>query len=72
MVTQVKLLPCALSELYAQAFTSGSITQADRWGLMAAVLDESLTEEERSSVDRILHAVRRGRLQIVNEISALL
>lgn len=71
MQVPVRLLPGALSELYAQATISGKITQADRYGLMAALLDDSLTEEEQQSIERLLYALQRGRMKIVDEISAL-
>jgi hypothetical protein len=71
MFEQVRLLPGAISDLFAQISSSGKITLADRYGLMAALLDDSLTEEERASIDRLLRAIRRGRMQVVNEISVL-
>lgn len=67
---QVHLIPGALSELFAQVTSSGQITVADRYGLMAALLKEELAEQERASIDRLLHAFRRGRLVVVPEISA--
>ena len=72
MQLPLNLLPSAISELFAQASTTGAITKADRYGLMAAILDETLGEEERRAIDRMLHALRRGRLQMVNEISAVM
>ena len=66
------LLPSAVSELFAQVTASGRLTIADRYGLMAAVLDESLDDEARYSIDRLLRAVCRGRVQIVNELSAVI
>ena len=71
MSNQVYLLPSALLEIFAQATASGRITLADRYGLMAAVLDNSLSEEEQRMVNRLLYAIRRGWLEIVNEISVL-
>lgn len=71
MQDQLRLIPGAISELFAQVSCSGQITLADRYGLMAAVLDDSLTREERESVDRLLRAIRRGRMTMVDEISAL-
>ncbi|HEY9294894.1 MAG TPA: hypothetical protein VIQ31_00725 [Phormidium sp.] len=71
MYQQLNLLPTALSDLFAQVSTSGHITIADRYGLKAAILEDSLSEEEQSILDRLLYGVRRGRLQMVNEISAL-
>jgi hypothetical protein len=65
------LLPGALSDLFAQVSISGRVTQADRYGLMAAVLDEELGLEERSVIDRMLRSVCRGRVAIADEISAV-
>ncbi len=71
MLAQVRLLPGAISELFAQVSCSGQLTLADRYGLMAALLEESLTEEERASIDRLLRASYRGRMKVVNELSVL-
>lgn len=65
------LLPGAFYDLFAQVSISGYLTKADRYGLMAALLEENLDTEERSAIDRLLCAVRRGRLTIVDELSAL-
>jgi hypothetical protein len=65
------LLPGAFSDLFAQVSTSGYLTQADRYGLMAALLEENLGTEELSVIDRLLRAVRRGRLTLVDELSVL-
>ena len=67
----IHLLKNALGEIFVNAQITGCLTQADRYGLLAAVMDESLGEEERRCIDRMLRSVRRGRLKIVNEISAL-
>jgi len=72
MEAPLYLLPFAIAEMMAQASHSRQLTLADRYGLMAAVFDESLGDEERHSVNRLLRNVCKGRLQIVNEISALL
>ncbi|WP_204104443.1 MULTISPECIES: hypothetical protein [Spirulina sp. CCY15215] len=64
-----RLIPGALSNLFAQVSQSGKITLADRYGLMAAILDDSLAEEERASIDRLLRATRTGRMKVVDEIS---
>jgi hypothetical protein len=71
MQPPVQLLQSALSDLFAQVNATGYITLADRYGLMAAIFDESLTEEERCSVDRLLRSVRRGRIKIVDDISTV-
>ena len=71
MSDEVLLLPGAIADLFAEVSSSGKITLADRYGLMAAILEEGLTEEERASVDRMLRACYRGRMKVVSEISAL-
>lgn len=68
----VNLLPSAIPELFAQATMTGKITLADRYGLMAAMLSDSIDEEERLCIDRLLHALRKGRVRIVDELSTLL
>lgn len=69
---QVQLLPNAISELFAQVSASGRITLADRYGLMAAVLDDSLEEEQRSAIDRLIRALYKGRIVVVDELSAIM
>ncbi|MDI9634518.1 hypothetical protein QQ054_02000 [Oscillatoria amoena NRMC-F 0135] len=69
---QVILLPTALSEMFAQISNTGCITKADRYGLMAAILDESLSEDEKSALNRLLRAIAKGRLSLVDEISCVL
>ncbi|MEB3343676.1 hypothetical protein [Okeania sp.] len=63
---QVNLLPGAINEIMASVANSSLLTQSDRYGLMAAILDESITEEERRSVDRLLRSVLRGRIKVLS------
>ena len=71
MAVSISLLPGAIAELFAYSSTSGVITLADRYGLLAALLQDGISEEELLSIDRLLRAVRRGHLIVVNEISSL-
>ncbi|HEY9892296.1 MAG TPA: hypothetical protein V6D37_10910 [Candidatus Sericytochromatia bacterium] len=71
MSPPVLLLPGAISDLFAYASTSGTLTLADRYGLMAALLEDSLTEEERMAIDRLLRSLYRGRMKIINELSVV-
>jgi hypothetical protein len=64
-------LPHSISELFAQATSTGKITLADRYGILAALLQDSLDEEEISCINRLLYALRKGRIQIVDELSAI-
>ncbi|MEL6223334.1 MAG: hypothetical protein AAFR31_11915 [Cyanobacteria bacterium J06627_8] len=65
------LLPSAIGDMTAEVTRSKEITLADRYGLMAAILSDSLQQEERDAIDRLLRAVCRGRFTIVSDISAL-
>jgi hypothetical protein len=71
MQPPVQLLQSALGDLFAEANATGCLTLADRYGLMAAILDDSLTEEERRCIDRLLRAVYRGRIRVVDELSTM-
>lgn len=72
MSPTVNLLPFAIADLFAQAADSGCLTLADRYGLMAALLQESISPEEQFAIDRLLYSLRHNRLKIVDEISAVL
>ncbi len=68
----LNLLPTAISDLFAQAAHTGKLTLADRYGLLAALVDGSASDEELQAVDRLLRAVRRGQVQLVDELSVVL
>ncbi len=63
--------PHAMAEMFAQITTSGVVTLADRHTIRAAVLQDSLSEEERQVLDRLLYAVRKGRVRVLDSSSAL-
>ena len=69
-MSPVNLLPGAISEILVSVTDTCSLTKADRYGLMAAILDETITEDDRFSIDRLLRAVLKGRFHIVDELSA--
>ncbi|MEC4805446.1 MAG: hypothetical protein SAJ12_04655 [Jaaginema sp. PMC 1079.18] len=65
MFNQLLLLPGAVSEILASVADTGKLTLLDRYGLLAAILDESLPEEERLAINRLLRAIVRGRVEVV-------
>lgn len=71
MLAPICLIPSAVSELFAQVTETRQVTLADRFGLMAATLDDSLTSEERDAINRVLRGICRGRFQVVDQLSAL-
>lgn len=71
MSVQLRLLPGAISDLFAESSNSNQITLADQYGLLAALLEDEITEEERASIDRMLYSLHRRRMRVVSEISAM-
>ncbi|NEP06318.1 MULTISPECIES: hypothetical protein [Okeania] len=61
---QINLLPGAINEIMASAAKSGFLTKLDCYGLMAAVLDDSLSTEDRSTVKRLSYFVLRGWVRV--------
>ena len=59
--------PSSITALFSEIVLSGKITPAVHSRIMAALLEEKLNEEEKASIKRLLYALRRGRLQIVEE-----
>ena len=57
--------------LFANANSTGYITLADRYGLMAAIFDDSLAEDEKLSVNRLLGCICKGRIKVIDEISVI-
>jgi hypothetical protein len=72
MPTPISLLDFAIAELFVQVSLSGRITLADRYGLQAALLTDTLSDEERFAIDRLLYAVRKGRVKVINELSSVI
>lgn len=64
-------LQSALSDLFAQVSASRQVTLADRYGLLAVMLNGDLSDEDHMAIDRLLRAVQRGQVCITNEISAI-
>ncbi len=66
-----QILPNALAEIFTCAIASHKLTVADRYGLAAVLCDVSIDDEEKRAIDRILYGIRRGRIQLVDDLSAL-
>jgi hypothetical protein len=65
-MSPLNLLPGAINEIIVSVSDTGSLSLLDRYGLMAAIMDESIEEEERLSIDRLLRSISRGRVQVAN------
>lgn len=69
-MSELNLLPGAVSEILASVADTGALTLADRYGLKAATLDEELNEQDRGSLNRLLRSVIKGQVKVVSDISA--
>lgn len=71
-MTPINLLPGAIAEIMASVSSNGYLTVADRYGLLAAILDDNISDEDRHCLDRLFRALYRGRVAVVNEISSII
>jgi hypothetical protein len=56
----------SIADLFFQAYRSERLTLTHRQHLKTAILESNLSQEDQTAVDRLLHAVRRGWLQVVD------
>ncbi|MFM9268444.1 hypothetical protein [Tychonema sp. BBK16] len=66
MMTQTLLPQFTIAELVFQVYHSGLLTQTHRKQLREVLLNDCLTEEDQTAINRLLHAVRRGWLKVVD------
>lgn len=64
---KVYFIESTIAQLFSQVIQKGQLTLKDRCVLMTALLNNSLCQEEEILINRLLHAVRRGRLRVVDE-----
>ncbi len=54
--------------MLASVSDSGKLRLGDRYGLLAATLDENLSEDERRAINRIIRSATRGKISITQEL----
>lgn len=64
MQSQSLIPQFTVSELFFQVYRSGRLTTNQRQHLRSSLLQESLSEEEQTAIDRLIYAVRRGWLKM--------
>lgn len=57
--------PVSLEELFGQVMFSNVVTYRDRQQLKAALLRETLSDDEQAIINRLLYNVRRGWVKLV-------
>jgi hypothetical protein len=58
--------PLALSDLFAKVSSTGKMTLLDRFTIRDTLLTDQPSNEEKQAIDRLIHAIRVGRIQILN------
>ncbi len=53
-----------LAEVFFQVYQQGKIDRNHRQYLRATLLNEQISQEEQTAINRLLYAVRRGWLQV--------
>lgn len=66
---QVRLIPGAISEMLVSTSKTKVLTLADRYGLMAAIMNEFVGEDELEAINRMIHHTVKGRIALVNQFS---
>lgn len=62
---QACVLPSRLLDLFAEVIQKGELTIDDRDKLKTEILNTSLTEDEKDSINRLVYSVKRGLLNVV-------
>ncbi len=55
-----------LAEVFFQVYQQGKIDKHHRQYLRATLLNEQISQEEQTAINRLLYAVRRGWLQVAD------
>ena len=69
MLSQTSLLSDTISEILGSIGTTGLLKLSDYDRLTKAIWSDSLDEIDKKSALRVLHFVRRGRIEIIDDIS---
>ncbi|MDC0831538.1 hypothetical protein POG22_00750 [Geitlerinema sp. CS-897] len=56
----------AISEVVVRVWRSGCLTLSERQALRTVLLENRMSEEDRAAIDRLLHAVRRGWIEMLD------
>ena len=56
----------AISEIAVRVWHSGRLTLSERQALKTVLLEHQISEEDRAAIDRLLHAVRRGWIELLD------
>ncbi|MBE9013570.1 hypothetical protein IQ250_25585 [Pseudanabaenaceae cyanobacterium LEGE 13415] len=66
-MNDLPLPPDVLSELFAEVSSSGKMSAQTCEQLKILLLENQISDEEKQAIDRLLYAVRLGRIEIVEE-----
>ncbi|PPT05286.1 hypothetical protein CKA32_000617 [Geitlerinema sp. FC II] len=61
----------SIDELFAQIWQSGYVNSHAKRVLKTLLLEQSYTQDEQATIDRLLYAVRRGWLKVGRDTTEL-
>lgn len=67
MLSPVEICSDTISEIFYSVAVTGRITESDYKRIIAAILNNSLDEEEIKSVKRMVYFLKRGKIVVVNK-----
>lgn len=69
MLSKIEFLSDTICDILGYVGSTGALKRSDHYELMVASLDDSLDEQEKKAVNRLLRFVRTGRLPVVDDCS---
>lgn len=67
MLFQMEFLSDTICDILGYVGSKGVLKQSDRDELIVASLDDSLGDQEKKAIHRLLRSVRRGRLPVIDD-----
>lgn len=58
--------PLVVEDLLARIWNAGYITDCQRQTLVSVLVDRVLCDDERETIERLFHAIRRGWLKVID------
>ncbi|MBP0001344.1 MAG: hypothetical protein J7641_20530 [Cyanobacteria bacterium SID2] len=69
MSPQLKMRYGSIDDLFSQIWQSGCVNVQAQHVLKTMLLEQSYTQDEQATIDRLLYAVRRGWIKVGRESS---
>ena len=68
MLYTTSILSNTVAEIFATASSTG-VLKGSQYRQLIAAMNESLEDRDRKAIERVLRFVRKGRIQLVDDLS---